>query len=300
MKYVSYSRNGRPGIGLLDVDSDTIQPLVWGAGSHNLLSVITGPSVPATDGDAEAKPLPLSDLRVLAPIPSPSRNIICVGKNYREHASEFARSGFDASSGATDNDAPAFPIFFTKAPSSVVGPGDDVEAHQNLTSALDYEAELAVIIGKGGRGILPEDAMAHVWGYTLINDLTARDLQQRHKQWFLGKSLDTFCPMGPWAVTADEVDVNDLTLECYVNDELRQKASTADLIFRIPDLIATLSAGITLQPGDLIATGTPAGVGIGFDPPRYLTRGDSVTVRANGLGELTNRIVASGATQSGE
>jgi 2-keto-4-pentenoate hydratase/2-oxohepta-3-ene-1,7-dioic acid hydratase in catechol pathway len=236
------------------------------------------------------KPVPRSSLSLLAPFPCPPRNVMCVGKNYRDHSSEFARSGFDASSGQGDAAEPERPIFFTKVPGSVIGPGVPIDPHHELTRSLDYEAELAVIIGRGGRGIPAGRAWKHVWGYTIINDVTARDLQHDHKQWFLGKSLDTFCPMGPWAVTADEVDPTDLTVMCWVNGELRQKASTRDLIFGIPELIATLSAGITLRPGDIIATGTPAGVGIGYNPPRFLVPGDVVSIEIGGLGTLTNPV----------
>jgi 2-keto-4-pentenoate hydratase/2-oxohepta-3-ene-1,7-dioic acid hydratase in catechol pathway len=248
--------------------------------------------------------VPLADVTLLAPIPEPARNVMCVGKNYRAHSAEFARSGFDASGGSGDTagsggapEIPSRPVIFTKSPGSVIGPGDAIDPHTGLTSGLDYEAELAVIIGPGGRGIPAERAWAHVWGYTIINDVTARDLQRDHKQWFLGKSLDTFCPMGPWAVTADEVDATSLSVRCWVNGELRQKASTRDLIFGIPELIATLSAGITLHPGDIIATGTPAGVGIGFTPPRFLVPGDEVTVEIEGLGTLTNPV--GGASPAG-
>jgi 2-keto-4-pentenoate hydratase/2-oxohepta-3-ene-1,7-dioic acid hydratase in catechol pathway len=155
---------------------------------------------------------------------------------------------------------------------------------------VDYEAELAVVIGRGGRGITKAEARDHIFGYTILNDVTARDLQSRHKQWFIGKSIDTFCPMGPWLVTADEVDVANLEVKCWVNGELRQDANTRDLIFDVPTLIETISAGLTLMPGDVIATGTPAGVGIGFDPPRYLAVGDEVSIEISGLGRLSNRV----------
>jgi 2-keto-4-pentenoate hydratase/2-oxohepta-3-ene-1,7-dioic acid hydratase in catechol pathway len=155
---------------------------------------------------------------------------------------------------------------------------------------MDYEVELGVIIGRGGRGISEADALDHVWGYTIINDVTARDLQQKHRQWFIGKSLDTYCPMGPWIVTADEVDVTRLDVRCWINDELRQNANTSDLIFDVPTIIATLSAGMTLRPGDVIATGTPAGVGIGFKPPRFLKSGDVMKLSIGNLGTLTNRV----------
>jgi 2-keto-4-pentenoate hydratase/2-oxohepta-3-ene-1,7-dioic acid hydratase in catechol pathway len=161
-----------------------------------------------------------------------------------------------------------------------------------VTGELDYEAELGVIIGRGGRGITREHAADHVWGYTIVDDYTARDLQRKHKQWVLGKGLDTHCPMGPYAVTADEIpDVTALQVESWVNGEPRQSGAVKDLIFDIPELIATISAGITLLPGDIIATGTPAGVGIGFDPPKFMVVGDVIEVAITGLGRQRNRIV---------
>jgi len=225
---------------------------------------------------------------LLAPIPSPARNIFCVGKNYREHAKEFARSGFEA--GAT-TDVDPFPAVFTKPSSAIIGPGDKVELHAGVTQAVDYEGELALIIGKPGRAVRKEDAYKHVWGYMIVNDVTARDRQKNHKQWFLGKSLDTFCPMGPLIATADEVDPENLEVRTWVNGELRQSANTRDLIFDIPTLIETISAAMTLMPGDVIATGTPAGVGIGFNPPKFLQAGDEVRISIDGLGTLTNTFV---------
>jgi 2-keto-4-pentenoate hydratase/2-oxohepta-3-ene-1,7-dioic acid hydratase in catechol pathway len=233
----------------------------------------------------------LAGHKVLAPIPTPRRNIFCVGKNYHEHAAEFAQSGFDTSA-AKGETAPAFPVIFTKAPSTVVADGDPVQRFAHVTEQLDYEAELAVIIGRPGRGISKTEALSHVWGYTIVNDVTARDLQQKHRQWFLGKSMDSFCPMGPWIVTADEVgDSATLGVQCWVNGELRQNANTRDLIFDIPTIIATLSAGMTLIAGDIIATGTPAGVGIGFKPPRFLNPGDTMKIAIDKLGALTNTVV---------
>jgi 2-keto-4-pentenoate hydratase/2-oxohepta-3-ene-1,7-dioic acid hydratase in catechol pathway len=233
--------------------------------------------------------LPLDSVELLAPIPAPRRNVFCVGKNYRDHITEFGRSGYDTSGERVE--LPAKPILFSKATTSVTGSTAAVEPHHALTSELDYEGELCVIIGRGGRGITREQAYQHVWGYTIVNDITARDLQRDHKQWLLGKSLDTHCPMGPYAVTADEItDVTALEIETTVNGERRQRAAVKDMIFDIPYLIATLSAGLTLLPGDLIATGTPAGVGIGFDPPRFLSSGDLVEVSITGLGRLSNRI----------
>ncbi len=254
----------------------------------DLIDLITQIPSPARTFGSIAGWQSLDGHRLLAPIPVPRRNIFCVGKNYHEHAAEFAQSGFDTSA-ATGETAPAFPVIFTKAPSTVIADGDTVQRFAHVTDQLDYEAELAVIIGSPGRGITPADALDHVWGYTIVNDVTARDLQQKHRQWFLGKSMDTFCPMGPWIVTADEVgDPATLGVKCWVNGELRQNANTRDLIFDIPTIIATLSAGMTLLPGDVIATGTPAGVGIGFKPPRFLNPGDTMKIAIDKLGALTN------------
>lgn len=256
----------------------------------DLLPIVSGEVDSATLTFGE--PLPLAGVRLLAPIGSFPRNIFCIGKNYRAHALEFTTSGFDSSGGAAapSDVIPTSPIVFSKPFTSVIGPGDVIESHSHLTSKLDYEAELAVVIGRGGRDIALTDALDHVFGYTIVNDVTARDRQQTHRQWLLGKGLDTFCPMGPAVVTADEVDLADTVVECRVNGELRQKAPVADLIFDVPTLIRDLSAGMTLVPGDVIATGTPAGVGIGFDPPRFLKPGDEVAATIEPIGTLTNRI----------
>jgi 2-keto-4-pentenoate hydratase/2-oxohepta-3-ene-1,7-dioic acid hydratase in catechol pathway len=238
---------------------------------------------------ARAPAHPLATITLRAPIPEPRRDLFCVGKNYREHAVEFSRSGYDAV--GLSEELPTHPVVFTKATTAVNGPFADIDPHPGVTREIDYEAELAVIIGHGGRGIPRDRAYDHVWGYTIINDVTARDLQRAHKQWLLGKSLDTFCPMGPFAVSADEItDLTALQVSAAVNGEPRQSGSVKDLIFDVPDLIATISAGITLLPGDIIATGTPAGVGIGFTPPRFLGVGDVVEVSISGLGTLRNRI----------
>jgi 2-keto-4-pentenoate hydratase/2-oxohepta-3-ene-1,7-dioic acid hydratase in catechol pathway len=210
-----------------------------------------------------------------------------VGKNYREHAKEFAQSGFEA--GAIKGaEIDAHPAVFTKLGSCVVGPGATVELHPKVTTSVDYEAELALVIGVGGRDIAKEDAYRHIFGYTIVNDVTARDRQKSHRQWFLGKALDTFCPMGPWITTADELDPANLDVKCWVNGDLRQDANTRDLIFDIPTIVATISAGLTLVPGDIIATGTPSGVGIGFHPPRFLRAGDVVRIAISGIGEMEN------------
>ena len=218
----------------------------------------------------------------------PRRNIFCVGKNYHEHAQEFAKSGFDSS--AATGAIPDAPIVFSKVPDCVVGPDDAVEFDPSVSTAIDYEGELAVIIGTPGRKIAKADALKHVWGYTIVNDVTARDVQGRLKQWLVGKSFDTFCPMGPWVVTADEIDLGNTPLKTWVNGELRQNANTRDLIFDVPTIVETISAGVSLRAGDIIATGTPVGVGIGFTPPKYLKDGDRVEIEIGGIGRLANPV----------
>jgi 2-keto-4-pentenoate hydratase/2-oxohepta-3-ene-1,7-dioic acid hydratase in catechol pathway len=286
MRFACFSCKGDPRIGLVDETGEGIRPL--GGIVQDMVDLIerydTLQPVLATNSALR----PLSSVTLLAPILAPRRNIFCVGKNYRDHAREFAGSGYEA--GAVKGaEIDEYPAVFTKPASTVIGPGATVELHPEVTSAVDYEVELALVIGKGGRDIARERAYEHIWGYTIINDVTARDRQRNHKQWFMGKALDTFCPMGPWITTADEVDPENLEVKCWVNGELRQSANTRDLIFDIPTLISTISAGLTLQPGDLIATGTPAGVGLGFNPPKFLKAGDEVSMSITGLGTLTNR-----------
>jgi len=234
--------------------------------------------------------LPADGQRLCAPVPHPAKNVICVGKNYRAHAAEFQSSGFDGSSGGET--IPEYPAVFTKPSTAIIGDGEPIPASSDDTKSVDYEGELVVVIGRGGRAIQRERALEHVFGYTLANDVTSRIAQAQHKQWFLGKSLDGFCPMGPAIVTADEVaDPTRLQLQTRVNGEIRQDASVADLIFDIPHLIATISKIMTLNAGDLIATGTPVGVGIGFKPPRYLQPGDRVDITVREIGTLSNPVV---------
>src|SRR5262249_16386019 len=234
--------------------------------------------------------VPIDRVQLLAPIPRPRRNIFCVGKNYFEHAREFHRSGFDASAGNAE--IPDVPIIFSKTPTTVIGPGVDIPGSLHPTNSVDYEIELAVVIGKSGRGISQKNAFAHVFGYTIINDVTSRTLQQKHRQWFIGKNIDGFCPMGPALVTADEVpDVSNLRLVARINGEVRQDAVVRDMIFDIPRLIETISALTTLEPGDIIATGTPAVVGIGFKSSKFLTAGDQLSLTIDSIGELRNRVL---------
>jgi 2-keto-4-pentenoate hydratase/2-oxohepta-3-ene-1,7-dioic acid hydratase in catechol pathway len=245
-----------------------------------------GATLPEPTGAGEA----LDPAHLLAPLPNPPRNIFCVGKNYHAHAREFAGSGYDSSSTSAADAIPKAPIIFTKPFTSISGPWDDIPMVPGLDAEVDYEAELAVVIGRGGRCIPKSSAMAHVFGYTVVNDVTARDLQGKHKQWLLGKGIDGFCPMGPWIVTADELQAEAMRVTCTVNGEKRQDAVTADLIFDIPTLIETISLSMALLPGDVIATGTPEGVGIGFKPPRFLRDGDVVECAIEGIGQIRNTV----------
>ena len=287
MKLAAFDWKGERHLGRLSEDGSAIErfALPEGTAAEEGVACLIGHDVPQV-----VETLPLSEVNLAAPVPRPHRNIFCVGKNYYEHAHEFAASGFDSS--AAKGAVPEAPIVFSKLPETVVPCGAPIKIDAAVTSAVDYEAELAVIIGKAGRNIALADALDHVWGYSIVNDVTARDLQGRHSQWLIGKSQDSFCPMGPWAVTADEIDLSDTPVRCWVNDELRQDSNTSLLIFDVPTIIAAISNGITLQPGDVIATGTPAGVGIGFNPPRYLTPGDRVRIEIGGIGVLENPVEA--------
>jgi 2-keto-4-pentenoate hydratase/2-oxohepta-3-ene-1,7-dioic acid hydratase in catechol pathway len=283
MRVATYRVGGERRVGVVDLARQTVSAfdLPLDAVAEGVLALIDAARPPHV-----LSPTPLREVEIEAPVPRPRRNIFCIGKNYHEHAKEFSASGFDSSAAA--GVVPKHPIVFSKVPESVVAHGAPVLLDRRVTQAVDYEAELGVIIGKGGRGIAPADALQHVWGYTIINDVTARDLQGQHSQWLIGKSQDTFCPMGPWAVTRDEMDLGDTPIRCWINGELRQDANTRDLIFDVPTIIAVISAGITLMPGDVIATGTPAGVGIGFTPPKYLAPGDVARVEIGGIGVLEN------------
>ena len=220
---------------------------------------------------------PLKRVRLLAPIPKPARNVFCLGRNYADHAAERGAA------------APDHPVYFTKPGTAVVGPGDDV-VHHAITKELDYEVELAVVIGTGGRDIPRAEALRHVFGYTIINDVTARDLQKRHNQWFKGKSLDTFCPMGPMLVTADEIpDPQALAVSLRVNGQTRQSSHTAKMIFPVAQCIEVLSQGMTLLPGDIIATGTPEGVGAATGT--FLRAGDRIEAEVERIGILASKVV---------
>ena len=230
--------------------------------------------------------LTVDSVKLKAPIPRPAKNIFCIGKNYAEHAKELDKTGDPNSA------VPKHPVIFTKSPTAVIGSNDIIQGHHHLTNQIDYEVELAVVIGKKAKGVTKEAAMDFVFGYTIFNDVTARDLQKQHIQWFRGKSMDTFGPMGPYLVHKSAVPQSDkLWIMSKVNGEIRQQANPEDLIFDIPTLIATISAGITLEPGDIIATGTPAGVGAGFNPPKFLQSGDVIECSIVGLGVLRNTVL---------
>ncbi|MCC6187966.1 MAG: fumarylacetoacetate hydrolase family protein [Anaerolineales bacterium] len=230
---------------------------------------------------------PLAAVQLLAPIPRPRQNIICVGLNYAAHAIEAAVARGRAPK------LPEVPVFFTKAAGAVCGPEAEIPLDPRVTSQLDYEVELAFVIGPGGRDISAAQAMRHVYGYTIVNDISARDLQNRHQQYFKGKSLDRSCPMGPCLVTADEIPApGALGLRLRVNGEIRQDSVVSDLIFKPAALIESLSLGMTLEPGTIISTGTPSGVALGMTPPRYLQPGDVIEAEIDQIGVLRNRIVA--------
>lgn len=297
MRYATFSidRDAAPRLGIVRddrvIDAATLARDWPGTFPRTVLELVQlGPDawarVRALGGAADAgAAYAAADVRWHAPIPRPARNIMCLGLNYAKHAKESAESR------GREVKIPTDPVVFTKAPTTVVGPFDDIRVDRRVTDQVDWEAELGVVIGRGGVNISRADALSHVFGYTVINDTTARDLQQRHLQWFRGKSLDTFCPMGPVVVTADEFgDPQARQLRLAVNGVLKQEATTADMIFPVAVIIETLSRGMTIEAGDVIATGTPEGVGMGRTPPEFLKDGDLVETTIEGLGTLRNRV----------
>jgi len=290
MKIAKVKINDSVWAGIVNVSAQTIELLTKQQSYIDPVISIIQQSLKHQPLPKVKKKVDFREVIFLPPITQPSKDVICVGKNYAKHAAEYAHSGYDSSSTDINDVIPEAPIMFTKAARTMIGASDDIIVPWNITQSVDYEAELGVIIGREGRFISEESAYDHVWGYTVVNDMTARDLQSRHKQWLLGKSIDTFCPIGPWIVTADEVDPEDMDVSCWVNGERRQHANTRDLIFNIPSIIAAASASMTMCPGDIIATGTPAGVGVGFQPPKFLKIGDSVKVEISGIGVIENTI----------
>jgi 2-keto-4-pentenoate hydratase/2-oxohepta-3-ene-1,7-dioic acid hydratase in catechol pathway len=293
MRLVTFTRPGQvlQQIGALGpdgavLDLGAVEPALRG---QAMVMLADAPAMLDRARAAAASAPAVQGAKLCAPIPRTPKNVFCVGKNYHEHAKEFAGSGFD---GGAKDVVPPYPVVFSKPHTAIIATGEKINGDLDPTGGLDYEGELGVVIGRGGRGIAKAQAMQHVFGYTIVNDVTARHLQKRHSQWILGKGLDTFCPMGPAILTADEVpDPTKLVLTTWVNGEQRQKAPVADLIFDIPTLIEAISAAITLEPGDVIATGTPAGVGIGFNPPKFLNKGDVIRIEITGIGVLENAVV---------
>ncbi len=289
--------NGRLGVetdGVVVDVPEAARAMGRGPVPRTLPDLVTGPGeaagrVHALAVEAAAAGIasrPRREVEPLAPFPEPRRNIICVGKNYREHVNEVKATALGGAG------LPEAPIFFTKATTAVLAPGRPIPSHRGITAKLDYEAEVALVLGRGGRRIPPEAAWDHVFGYTAINDVSARDLQAGHRQWFRGKSLDGTAPMGPVVVHRSAMPpLGELQVLCRINGEERQRGDLSQLIFDVPTLIATLSEGMTLLAGDLIATGTPAGVGAGFDPPRFLRPGDVVEVEVTGVGVLRNPVM---------
>jgi len=291
MRLVSFSVNGEDWrLGALQGDTDIVDLTAAGLPQDMLSFIEKGPPAIARAHEILHSPcvtIALSRARLGPPFSRLRRNIFCVGKNYLKHAREFSGSGFDNSATVV----PEYPAIFTKPPSAVIGPDCAIPAYRDPTASTDYEGELAVVIGTAGSAITSSHALSHVFGYTILNDVTARELQKRHGQWFIGKSLDGFCPIGPCLVTRDEFERHARpALRTYVNGELRQLGYLEDLIFDVPSLIQTISATMALCPGDIISTGTPEGVGIGFDPPKYLKTGDHVRISIDGIGELSNPV----------
>lgn len=301
MKFVTYAHNGAEKVGILHHTEEYIIHM-----SDVIKSIDPTESLPETmqacielgdrfvdqcrqalkwiddlQDEGQKYLLSVQDVRLLAPIPRPAKNIFCVGRNYSAHAREMGASG----------DLPQYPMVFSKVPTTVIGPEETILNHQDVTNSLDYEGELAVVIGKQAQGVREEEAMDYVFGYTIINDVTARDLVKRYKHYLLGKSLDASCPMGPCLVHRSAIpDPGNLKIETKVNGEIRQSARTDQFIFSIPEIIATINQGTTLEPGDIISTGTPAGVGNGFQPPKFLKPGDVIEIEIEGIGLLKNQV----------
>jgi 2,4-didehydro-3-deoxy-L-rhamnonate hydrolase len=289
MRFASVEYEGRCRVGSIENDAVLLLPDHL-AGVADVIALGDGyrDLVQSLRNESSLLRVPLAGTRLLAPIRRFSRDILCTGWNYWDHFEE-GRGKRDGQ----DVDRPKAPTFFTKGPGTVIGPSDDIAFDPRISSKWDYEAELALVIGKAGRSIPASQALDHVFGYFLANDVSQRDLQRRHGgQWLKGKSIDATMPIGPYVVTPDELDVPNIRLECILNGAVMQNALVKQMAFSIPELIAELSFGMTLKPGDVIITGTPAGVGNAREPQVFMRQGDEVVVRGTGLGELRNRLVA--------
>jgi 2-keto-4-pentenoate hydratase/2-oxohepta-3-ene-1,7-dioic acid hydratase in catechol pathway len=295
MKLATFSPlpSGAPRPGLVLDDKRIVDiPAALGASddTSTMLGIIRGGAATLEKLRAlEKKPgvatLDLANVKLHAPIPRPAKNVFCVGWNYLEHFEEGAKKLQD------NRELPKWPVFFSKAPTAVTGPYDNVPFHANVSTSLDWEVELGVVIGTPGINIAEADAMKHIWGYTVINDVSWRDIQRRHGgQWHKGKSMDGSCPMGPWIVTADSIDPDNVRVTCRVNGTAKQDSNTKFLYFKLPRIIAELSAGMTLEAGDIIATGTPEGVGFARNPPEFMKPGDLMETEIEGIGTMRNPI----------
>ena len=293
MKFITYSKENHQSIGVLSKDEQYVYELkTLGIDFTDMEELVKQ----LTEEDKQtiykhisttAATISINDIEIEAPIPSPKRDIICLGVNYTEHAKESAKYKKEAFAKAEH------PVVFSKRVRRAVADKDGILAHEGFVECLDYEAELAVIIGKDAYQVKEENAFEYIFGYTIINDVSAREVQTRHKQWFLGKSLEGFCPMGPCIVTKEEFEMPPkVNISSKVNGELRQNSNTELLIFPIAQIISELSKGMLLEAGTIIATGTPAGVGMGFDPPKFLKVGDIVECEIEGIGKLTNPVIA--------
>lgn len=281
MKLVTYLQAGTEHVGLLSADGAAVRPLSC-PDMNTLIESGDLEGVTARAGEA----IPLDTVQLLSPIPRPRQDIVCLGMNYKAHLEEAA--GYDA--GAFAKEKPVA-VYFSKRVTEAVAPGGFIQSHRGLVERLDYEAELAVILGRTARNVKASEAGNYIFGYTIVNDVSARDVQTGHKQWYFGKSLDGFTPMGPCIVTAEEIPFPPaLVISARVNGETRQSSSTSLLINSIAEVLEELTAGMTLLPGTIIATGTPAGVGMGFDPPRFLKPGDVVECEIEGIGVLRNTV----------
>ena len=288
MKLITYRFRDAEHVGVLTGDGAHVAPLPFQdmnalIDSAASLSQLQSLAVQAEEAGAV---IPMDQVTLLAPIPRPRQDVLCLGMNYKAHEAEAARYDADAFT----KEKPVA-VYFSKRVSEAVAPGGDIPRHAGLVEKLDYEVELAVILGKDARDVPAEKAADYIFGYTIVNDVSARDLQTGHKQWYFGKSLDGFTPMGPCIVTADEITFPPaLDISSTVNGEVRQHSNTAQFLTDIPTRLAELTAGMTLLRGTIIATGTPAGVGMGFDPPRFLKTGDTVACTIEGIGTLTNTV----------